>query len=311
VSEPTQLSADSIACLRDEAYTYLCRESLTQQLARIESDKAQILTTRPPFGLLASKKSRETYEASLNSALHAESEVRAKLSEVERVDLWVKSKLQDALNDYLTVVNPDHQLFNQISDLVDRWQNAVGGLGEHALAFARDLRAAAKPDLNRSRNVHAIAILRSAAAYLYSEAAKVEMIAQEAARLGEGKLPQETRLPALPAFRPSTWVDRTFVLTPAKCAAELEAAEVEARAFCTAGKNDLLIRAEKTRAASLYTRQAYLEGYWQQLRAHALKYYVQPHNVDEVLAQLLARYLADDLERHQLERTRNPFTFDV
>jgi hypothetical protein len=307
VSESAQLSADTIACLRDEAYAYLCRQSLTQELARIEGEKEQIMTTRPPFGLLASKKSRETYETSLNSALHSETEIRSKLNEVERLDQWLKSKLQDALNDYLTVVNPDHQLFNQISTLVDRWQNAVGGLGEHALAFARDLRSATKPELNRSQSIHAISVFRSATAYLHSEAAKVELIAEEAARLCESKLPSAPRLPALPPFRASTWVDRTFTLPPAKCAAELDAAEVEARGFYTAGKNDLLIQAEKTRSASLHTRQAYLESYWEQLRAHALKYYVKPRDVDEVLGELSARYLANDLERHQLERTRNPF----
>lgn len=308
MSESAQLSADTIACLRDEAYVYLCRQSLTQELTRIESEKEQIMTTRPPFGLLASKKSRETYETSLNTAIHTETELRAKLGEVERLEHWLQSKLQDALNDYLSIVNPDHQLFNQISTLVDRWQNAVGALGEHALAFARELRSAAKPDLTRSQSIHAISILRSAAAYLHAEAAKVDLITEEAARVGEGKLPPDTRLPALPAFRASTWVDRTFALSPAKCAAEVEAAEVEARGFCTAGKNDLLIQAEKTRAASLHTRQSYLEGYWQQLRAHALKYYVKPRDVDEVLAELTARYLAVEIERLHQERTRNPFS---
>ncbi len=308
MSESAQLSADTIACLRDEAYVYLCRQSITQELTRIESEKEQIMTTRPPFGLLASKKSRETYETSLNTAIHSETELRAKLGEVERLEHWLQSKLQDALNEYLSVVNPDHQLFNQISALVDRWQNAVGALGEHALAFARDLRAAAKPDLTRSQSIHAISILRSAAAYLHGEAAKVELITEEAARVGEGKLPPDSRLPALPPFRSSTWVDRTIALSPAKCAAEVEAAEVEARGFCTAGKNDLLIQAEKTRAASLHTRQAYLEGYWQQLRAHALKYYVKPRDVDEVLAELTARYLAVEIERLHQERTRNPFS---
>jgi hypothetical protein len=306
--ESVQLSDDTIACLRDEAYLYLCRQSLTQELTRIGSEKEQIKTTRPPFGLLASKKSRDTYETSLNSVLHSEKEISAKLTEVERLDLWLQSKLQDALNDYLSVVNPDHRLFNQISTLVDRWQNAVGALGEHALAFARDLRAAAKPDLNPSQSMQAISVLRSAAAFLHTEATKVDFISEQAARVADGKLPPSTRLPALPPFRSATWVDLTFALSPAKYAAEVEAAELEARSFCTAGKNDLLIQAEKTRAASLHTRQSYLEGYWQQLRAHALKYYVKPRDVDEVLAELSARYLAEELARLALERTHSPFS---
>ncbi|MBC7367757.1 MAG: hypothetical protein H7343_13265 [Undibacterium sp.] len=307
MSASAQLSAETIACLRDEAYVHLCRQFLTQELTRLESEKAQIMTTRPPFGLLASKKSRGTYELSLDSALRSEAEIRAKLHEVDRLDHCLKSKLQDALNDYLAIVNPDHHLFSEISSLVDRWQNSVGALSEHALAFARDLRAAAKPDLTASQSIHTLAVLRSAAAYLHSEAAKVHLIAEKASSLSAGKLPAGTRLPALPPFRPSTWVDRTFALVPARRAVEFDAAEVEARAFCTAGKNDLLIQAEQTRAASLHTRQAFLDRYWEQLRAHALQHYVKPRDVDEVIIELSARHLSGDIERHQLERIRNPF----
>ena len=79
MSASVQLSAETIACLRDEAYAHLCRQSLTQELERIENEKVEIEATRPPFGVLASKKARETYETSLKSAIHSESEIRHQL----------------------------------------------------------------------------------------------------------------------------------------------------------------------------------------------------------------------------------------
>ena len=70
------LSDEVIAYLRDEAYAVLCKESLTEAIARIESEKEQIMTTRPPFMMLATKKTRHVFETSLRSALHTEAELR-------------------------------------------------------------------------------------------------------------------------------------------------------------------------------------------------------------------------------------------
>jgi hypothetical protein len=259
---------------------------------------------------LASKKARETYETSLQSAIHSESEIRQQLLQVERLEHWLHSKIQDSLNDDLALVSPDHQLFNQINLLVDSWQNAVGSLSEHALAFARDTRAAAATDQSRNQSLHAIASLRSTAAYLHSEAANVGLIAQAAARLAQGRLSPDSLLPTLPAFRPATWVDRIIILGPVESATELHSAEVEARAFCTSGKNELLLLGEKTRAASLRARQSYLVNYWQQLREHALRHYVAPRDVDEVIKELTEHYVAADLQRRQAELTHNPFAVE-
>lgn len=305
MSQPAQLSAETIACLRDEAYVHLCRQSLAQALTRIEIEKSEVEKTKPSFALLASKKSRLAYETAIGAVLEAKGEIHQKLIPVERLEHTLQSKLQDALNDYLSLTHPDHQVFNQICALVDRWQNAVAGLGEHALAFARDNRAVTRFEPGRSPNAHAVSTFRSATAYLHCEAAKVDLITAEAARLGEGRLPTGTRLPSLPPFRSSTWVDKTFLQPPAKGAAELQAAE--ARAFCTGGKHELLIAAESTRNASLRARQTFLDAYWNQLRAHALKHYVKPREVAEVVAELSARYLTSDLEFSLRERIKAPF----
>ena len=314
--EATQLSRETINCLRDEAYVYLCRQSLELELASVQAQKAAVeatkprfamLSLKPPFALLASKKSRETFQAALNVALAAEDGVLRNLATVDRLEHWLASKLQEDLNQFLGATDSNHQLFDQICTLVDRWQNAVAALGEHAQAFARENRVVTGPGLPLAQQVRAVAILRSATAFLYDQAAKVELIAVEIERLGEGRLPPGTRPPQLPSFRPTTWVDQAVLLPTEKANAVLKAGETEARAFCTGGKNELLIQAEVTRNAGLRARQALLETYWRGLRAHALTHYVQPRDVAEVLAELTARYLAGDLEFHQLERTKNPF----
>jgi hypothetical protein len=58
VSQPVQLSPETIACLRDEAYVHLCQQSLTQELTRVEIEKAEVQKTKPSFALFASKSSR-------------------------------------------------------------------------------------------------------------------------------------------------------------------------------------------------------------------------------------------------------------
>ncbi len=305
--QPTQLPPETVAYLRDEAYLHLCRQSLSQESIRLAAEKTAVGSARPPFAILASKKKRLAYEAALAEVVEGEAAIQQKLVSTERLEHLLQSKLHGALNDYLGLNDPDHRIFNQICDRVDQWQNAVAGLGEHALAFARDTRTAAQGGPELAPAPHTVPVLRAAAAYLHAAAAKIERIADEAEGLGEGRLPRGTRLPALPPFRAAIWVDKTLLLPPAKRAAELQAAEAEARAFCTGGKNDLLIAAEKVRAASLHAREASLDEYWRGLRAHALAHYVKPREVDETIAELTERYLVGDLEHHQRERVKNPF----
>jgi hypothetical protein len=38
-----------------------------------------------------------------------------------------------------------------------------------------------------------------------------------------------------------------------------------------------------------------------------LKHYVKPREVDEVIAELSARYLTSDLDRYRIQRAKNPF----
>jgi hypothetical protein len=79
VSQPVKLSPETIACLRDEAYVHLSRQSLTQELTRVEIEKAEVQKTKPSFALFASKSSRLAYQQAMDAVLETEGEIRQKL----------------------------------------------------------------------------------------------------------------------------------------------------------------------------------------------------------------------------------------
>lgn len=58
---------------------HLCRRSLTQELTRVEIERAAVEKTKPSFALFASKKSRLAYPKSMDAVLEPEGEIRQKL----------------------------------------------------------------------------------------------------------------------------------------------------------------------------------------------------------------------------------------
>jgi hypothetical protein len=99
-----------------------------------------------------------------------------------------------------------------------------------------------------------------------------------------------------------------LVLDPAAGTLELNAAEAEARTFCTNGRQAFAEAGQQVRLAADHARQVYLTGYWQQLRHHALQHYVAPRDVDEVLADLTAHYVAAELQERQSAVHADPFS---
>lgn len=308
MSVEVQLSAETIACLRDEAYAQLCRNSLTKEAAAAAHETQRIEATRPPFGLLASKRTREGYETSLRSAIHTQNELHERLTQVGQLEQWLRHRIQRSLDDYLALASPHYQVLHQITAHVVRWQSALGESSEHVLAFARELRRAAEPQSSRNDTLHAIASVRAAAANLQLEVAKVALLADQTARLSEGKLAPGFRLPPLPAFRTTAWVDRILVLSHTDSLGELNRAEAEAREFYTTGRNQFAEQANQLRHAAEYARQTYLADYWQQLRDHALQHYVAPRDVDDVLTELIAHYVVAEVQQHQAKLESDPFS---
>jgi hypothetical protein len=78
VSQPVPLSPESIAHLDDEAYVHPDRQSLTQDLTRVEREKAEVEKTQSSFALFVSKKSRLASKKASDAVLETEGEFRQK-----------------------------------------------------------------------------------------------------------------------------------------------------------------------------------------------------------------------------------------
>lgn len=312
---PPKMPDRIVARLRDEAYAHLCRQSLTEALAKLEKEKQEIISSRPVFAILATKKSRESYETSLQAARQLETEYRQQLKHLEEIDTWLQSSIQEGLDLYLGTASAEYKAFGEIGILVERWQNSVGSLHDHVLAFARDARAVGAVVGTKAAPAsaplqHAFSTLRSTASHLHGKTLQLDLLGSEVIRLSTGKIPSAAAMPLSPEFRQTNWVDRVILLRPAEIAQELQLAETEARSFCSLGKNELLLRAESVRSACLHARLEFLNNYWSQLRQHALLHYVEPRDVDRVVVELTRAYVAADLEKRRQDDTNSPFSLE-
>ena len=302
----------TVARLHDEAFAHLSREWLMASLNKLELDKRRITGTRPPFGVFGTKKAVEAYEASLRSAQDAEINFRVQLKELEPIEHWIQSSLQDLLHDYLDVVDAKYHDYSEISLCVERWQNYVGSLHELSMGFAREARVTAalieKSGEAESQELkEAIANLRSVSTHLHAQTLQIEMAAKEIALLGAAdNLP--VAMPELPSFQPGIWVDRVTVLRRVDCVRELKRQEEIARAFFNGGKHDLLLRAESVRSASLRARLEYLNKYWADLRPRALEQAGTPADLEKTFADLKRSYVDSDLRRRKEDETNSPFS---
>jgi hypothetical protein len=307
VNKNLKLSHETLACLRDESFAIVCRLKLTEELKSIEAEKEKIKATRPLLGILASRATRNNYDKSLQEITTAETEIRRNLIQIQRLENWLRSMIYDSLNNYLTLVSPDHQLLDQIETLIQRWQNGLAALTEQAIAFARDARVALTEKDGRNQKLHAMAGLRISSDFLHGEAAKITQIARKTTRISAGKISAQSQLPALPTFRTSAWVDRILVWSPEDCDQDLKIAETEARNFCSEGKTELLIKSDRTRALCVELRKKYIEAYWEKLRGQLPQHDIDQLDANEVIKELTKLYVTTDLKRRQSEIINNPY----
>jgi hypothetical protein len=314
------LSDEMIAFLRDEAYAVLCKESLTEALAQIESEKEQIMTTRPPFMMLAGKKSRNTFETSLRSALHTETELRGRLDQIELLDRWLKENLDKLLSDHLAALSPEFQRCNEAEDLIAKWEFRVEALHEKCVALGRDARSVVSATGTEQANAAAAArgiretrkgslsSLRTSMELFHRDLADVATARGDFDRLGAKQGAEPVRLPAAPTFRTIAWVEKISMLPDDQLYAEAQRFETEIRTFSNEGIAGLLAKGNELRAACRATCVTILNDYWSKLRAYAQAHYVQERDVDEVIEEL-SKHHASNSERNrpQLSGAWSPF----
>lgn len=302
---PPELTAQ----LQDEAYAILCRQSLADALAQLESEKEQIRATRPPFGFLASKKAREDFAAALRQAEENEQGLRSRLEQVEQLDHWLKASLEKQLHKHLANTNAEYRCCNEACSAIALWESGVQYLREKSIAFARDARAVATAiDAQQTApaiagrstfeaRLRAIATLRKTVESTESDLADIMEARERFNRLSANQGPDAAQLPKPPVFRTTGWVDRLALLTDVQVYDEVRRAEAEARAFCSNGILALFAQANEVRAACLDARVTVLHKLWNQLRSYAQAHFVFERDVDEVIAELTEHSVGSDLRR--------------
>jgi len=297
------------ALLQDEAYAVLCRESLGEEMSKIQSAKQRILSTRPPFGVLASSETRLVFKKSLANATESEADLQARLDQISQIDAWLKEDIEKALQGYLPLGSLDYRICHEATQVVSNWEHAIQALHELAVALAREAHALnvivkggtvshLKPALIQQTRTRAITNLRATVLAMQAGLSGVLDVQQEFIRICDTQA-DGLRLPDPPSFRDAAWVDHVAKLTDNQMSTELSACETEARAFCSAGMIALLRNGGEVREACVEAGRAILAKYWRQLRVHAQQHYVKARDVDEVMTELSKHREAAEAKRRQ------------
>ena len=309
-----ELPESTIEHLQDEAYAFLCRQALEEKLQSLEGEKLAIASTRPPFGLLARKETRDAFELSMRTALGNEAALRDRLAQLDGIDEWLRPILRKDVAAYLSSISPEFGRFQQVRARLEDWERAFQGLPEQLLAFARELRiarqAACTGNAGGRRFVNELPVVREAAARLEQQHHELVVIAGTVSELTPAGVLGEVRVPVLPDFRRVAWVSRLALLPLAQALAEVAVIEKEARDFLTGGREFVLARLQASRDVCAQLESQAVERYWVQLRTHARTHYVEARDIDDVLGMLAQRYISADIARRQEALSSNPFVVE-
>jgi hypothetical protein len=306
-----ELSKATLELLRDEAYLILSRETLQESLKAVEQEKAGLLHSRPPFGVLAARKIRDNFESQQRTADENEVGLRERLTRVNRYETWLHRCIARDLAAYLEAVSVEYRRVGTIKTLLNEWEKlASKPFPDNLVAFAREmrgLRQAASPAGGIEQpGAHELAVLREIAGRVEEQQDRLAEIANaiNTHALGIGLV--EVRVPPLPQFRRRAWVDWLSAVPLEQAIADVTRVEGEVRAFIHGGMQPILGRLQACRVSCAQRLDNYLQQYWDQLRTHAQAHWVQEREIDQVLEAMAQRYDAD-ITRRQREVTHNPF----
>jgi hypothetical protein len=307
-----ELSEATLELLQDEAYAFLCRQVVQETLASIECEKAVIASTRPPFGVLARKETRDAFTRSMRTALDNEAALRDRLAQISGIEVWLRPLLRQDIAAYLAAVSPDFKRFQHVRARLDVWEVAFQALRELLVAFARELRnlreAVGSDPAAGGRLGHELSVVSEIAVRLEQQHRKLLVIGSAVAELTQAGAMSEIRAPALPDFQRVAWVSRLAALPLDQALTEATCFEKEVRDFLADGTDLVHARLEVNRDGCARLENKVLEQYWNQLRAHAQAHYVEERDVDDVLAMLAQRYGSAENARWEKEPLSDPYS---
>jgi hypothetical protein len=310
------LPDDVISLLRDEAYLDLCRNALKDALERLTAEKQQVTETRPPFGILASKKQREEFESSMQTVLDTESAIELRLGKLEAIENWLKSAIRDRLSDYLQQASENYRRSMKIAEAIKAWDRLIEHYGEQLLALARNVKnvsvlfsGAGGARSAFGDRAQAFAELRMGADSLDRTAVQLESLSRTMAMYAANSAYKDVQLAPLPIKGVVGWVDSLALQHDKDALPAAHEMEADARNVVAKKLTDFHASAEAALESLAAIDGQELENYWEVLRAHALAHYVQERDVDEVLNELNERYVVANIERRQraIENQVDPY----
>lgn len=294
------LSSETIALLRDEAYLALCRHALDRAISEASTKTQQIRETRPPFGILATKKTRETFEKSLQDAVNGETALQHRIDKVAMLETWIRSELRPQIHRYLHEVSPEYRCGSDVRSALTQISNQIAIYAESLQAYAREVRTLGLTIVNREgrENINrAYADLKQSASALDCQTLQYELNAQRVARVTEKTIFDGIRPPEPPIPTQAITVDRLAKLDETEAIVQMQQIEATIRATIAERIPHLQAAIDAAHEHVAQRESAYLDTYWQQLRAHAQTHYVAERDLDEVLNELSSRYIA----QHKLQ----------
>jgi hypothetical protein len=311
------LPDDVISLLRDEAYLDLCRNALKDALEHLVAEKKQVSETRPPFGILASKKQREVFENSMQTMLDTETAIEGRLGKLEAIERWLKNAIRERLRDYLKQASENYRRSAKITEAVNSWDRLIEHYGEQLLALARNIKNVSVSFAGAAGGVRsafgdraqAFAELRMGADSLDRTALQLESLTRSMAMIAANSPYKDVVLVELPIKGVVNWVDNMALQHDKDALPAAQEMEADARNVVSKKLNHFHANAAAALEAIAGIENQELESYWEVLRAHALAHYVQERDVDEVLNELNERYVVSNIERRQraIESQADPY----
>jgi hypothetical protein len=261
--------SNEITCLlRDEAYLTISRKS--------PDERPEGATGNPPDSLTK------------------------RLAIIDRLEDLVKSALHAKLRECLQESSQDYRFSAEVLSAISAWEQEVNPYGDCLLAFTRELKNAARALVGPRINLYAsfnprteaVSGLRLCAENIDRASLQLDAAAKHLRHTTTGTIYEKVRVLAPPIAGLVQWMERLSLLTNVDALVEMQSKEIDMRPLLA---NKLLVLhscATIARETVGEVQRDYFKSYWDNLRQYALTNYVKDREVNEVLDELTARYVA-------------------
>ncbi|HSY54030.1 MAG TPA: hypothetical protein VK785_06255 [Opitutaceae bacterium] len=243
--------------------------------------------------------SKKTVTPATHTAPDSRSPQEARLR-IDELEDWLKSTLHSKLRNYLQEASSDYLYSAEVISAINGWERQLNPYSDCLLAFASELKSAARTlggsreKLYASFNSRsgAMAGLRLSAEGLDRASLQLNAAAVNLSQVVARTIYEKVRVPVPPFAGVLQWMHRLELLTNVEALFKMQIKETEVRPLLANKLLPLHSRATTARETVTEIQREYLESYWNELRDHALTHYVKDRKVDKMLDELSGRHAA-------------------